>query len=57
MFTFEEDIDQELMKRRLSHKGKRVYVKSLTPTYALVSYEKEGRSKLFKLNVDDLAQV
>ena len=34
MFTFEEGIDNDLMKRRLTHNSKRVYIKTLTPTYA-----------------------
>ena len=57
MFTFEEGIDYDLMKRRLTHNGKRVYIKSLTPHYALVSYEKEGRVKVFKVNVDSLVKI
>jgi len=57
MFTFEEGIDYDLMKRRLTHNGKRVYIKSLTPHYALVSYQKEGRVKVFKVNVDSLVKI
>jgi len=55
--TFEEGIDYDLMKRRLTHNGKRVYIKSLTPTYALVSYNEEASEKLFKVNVDSLVKI
>ena len=57
MFTFEEGIDYDLMKRRLTHNEKRVYIKTLTPSYAIVSYEKEGKSKMFKVNVDSLVKI
>jgi|TARA_B100001059_G_C17816961_1_gene575866 hypothetical protein len=55
--TFDEGIDYDLMKRRLTHNGKRVYIKSLTPTYALVSYNEEASEKLFKVNVDSLVKI
>ena len=29
MFTFEEGIDLDLMKRRLTHNGKRIYIKDV----------------------------
>jgi hypothetical protein len=57
MFTFEEGIDYELMKRRLTHNGNRVYIKTLTPNYALVSYIKEGNQKVFKVNIDSLVKI
>lgn len=57
MFTFEEGIDHDLMKRRLTHNDKRVYIKSLTPRFALVSYIKEGRKKIFKVDVDSLVRI
>ncbi len=55
--TFEEGIDYDLMKRRLTHNGKRVYIKSLTPNYALVSYNEEASEKLFKVDIDSLVKI
>ena len=55
--TFEEGIDYDLMKRRLTHNGKRVYIKSLTPTYALVSYNEEASEKLFKVKVKNIKTI
>ena len=55
--TFDEGIDYDLMKRRLTHNGKRVYIKSLTPNYALVSYKEEASEKLFKVDVDSLVKI
>jgi|TARA_R100000482_G_scaffold111215_1_gene53548 hypothetical protein len=55
--TFEEGIDYDLMKRRLTHNGKRVYIKSLTPSYALVSYNEKVSEKLFKVDVDSLVKI
>lgn len=55
--TFEEGIDYDLMKRRLTHNGKRVYIKSLTPSYALVSYSEKVSEKLFKVDVDSLVKI
>ena len=49
-------LDNELMKRRLTYKGNRIYIKHLTSKYALVSYNKDG-SKKFKVNVNDLAKI
>ena len=57
MFTFEEGIDYDLMKRRLTYKGKRVYIKSLTADYALVSFLKEGKQKVFKVGIDSLVKI
>ena len=57
MFIFEEGIDYELMKRRLTYNDRRVYIKSLTPKYALVSFEKEGRQKVFKVDIDHLVKI
>ena len=44
------------MKRRLTYNGNRVYIKSLTPKYALVSHSKDNKGK-FKVNVKDLAEI
>ena len=57
MFTFEEGIDLDLMKRRLTHEGKRIYIKNLTPDYALVSYNKEKDVKMFKVDVNSLVKI
>jgi len=46
----------DTMKRRLTYKGKRVYIKSLDTKKALVSYTKEGNYKQFKVNIKDLAE-
>jgi len=57
MFTFEEGIDYDLMKRRLTHNSKRVYIKTLTPTYAIVSYDKDKKAGMFKVNINSLVQI
>jgi len=56
MMNWMSNFDKNLMKRRLTYKGNRVYIKHLTSKYALVSYNKEG-SKKFKVNVNDLAKI
>ena len=48
--------DNDLMKRRLTYKGNRVYIKHLTSKYALVSYNNTGDKK-FKVDVKDLAKL
>lgn len=45
----------EMMKRRLTYNGKRVYIKALDSKKALVSYTKEGNVGQFKVNIKDLA--
>ncbi len=45
------------MKRRLTYKGKRVYIKTLTTHYALVSFVKEKTSKVFKLDRRELVSI
>jgi hypothetical protein len=57
MFTFDERIDADLMKRRLTHNEKRVYIKTLTPKYAIVSYDKDSRNKMFKVDIDSLVKI
>jgi len=44
----------QMMKRRLTYKGKRVYIKSLDTKKAIVSYTKEGAYKQFKVDIKDL---
>ena len=48
--------DKDIMKRRLTYKGNKVYIKYLTPKYALVSHSQEGDRK-FKVNTKDLADL
>ena len=48
--------DNDIMKRRLTYKGNRVYIKHLTPKYALVSHSENGKGK-FKVNIKDLADL
>jgi hypothetical protein len=48
--------DNDIMKRRLTYKGNKVYIKYLTPKYALVSHRQEGDRK-FKVNTKDLADL
>jgi len=48
--------DNELMKRRLTYKGNRVYIKHLTSKYALVSHSNTGGKK-FKVDTKDLADI
>jgi len=48
--------DKDLMKRRLTYKGNKVYIKHLTSKYALVSYNNTG-SKKFKVDTKDLANI
>ena len=57
MFTFDERIDADLMKRRLTHNEKRVYIKTLTLKYAIVSYDKDSRNKMFKVDIDSLVKI
>jgi len=45
------------MKRRLTYKGKRVYIKTLTTHYALVSFVKENANKVFKLDLKELVAI
>ena len=45
------------MKRRLVHKGNRVYIKHLTTNYALVSYLKDGFNKVFSLPIEELVSI
>lgn len=45
---------KEMLKRRLTYNGKRVYIKSLDSTKAIVSFTKEGNYKQFKVNIEDL---
>lgn len=46
-----------LMKRRLTYQGKRVYIKTLSSNYALVSFSKDKLSKLFKVDRKELAAL
>lgn len=48
--------DNDIMKRRLTYKGNKVYIKYLTPKYALVSHSENG-DKRFKVNTKDLADL
>jgi|TARA_R100000988_G_scaffold102726_2_gene79187 hypothetical protein len=50
-------IDTEIMKKRLSYNGKKIYIKSLTSTYALVSYSKETSKGKFKVDVKELVEI
>ena len=45
------------MKRRLTYNGKQVYIKKLHSNYAIVSHNKEGNKKQFKVNIKDLADI
>ncbi len=56
MMNWMTTFDNELMKRRLTYKGNKVYIKHLTSKYALVSYNNTG-SKKFKVDVKDLAKL
>jgi hypothetical protein len=56
MMNWMNNFDTGLMKRRLTYKGNRVYIKHLTSKYALVSHSKEGEKK-FKVNIKDLAEL
>ncbi len=42
MMNWMSYFDNDIMKRRLTYKGNKVYIKHLTPKYALVSHSKEG---------------
>ena len=50
-------IDTEIMKKRLSYNGKKIYIKHLTSTYALVSYDKETSKGKFKVDVKELVEI
>jgi len=45
------------MKRRLTHNGKRVYIKSLNTSYALVSYKPKGFVKVFMMPLLELVKI
>ncbi len=55
MIYWMDNFDTELMKRRLTYKGNRVYIKHLTNKYALVSYS--NQAKKFKVDIKDLADL
>lgn len=57
MTTKEKRIELELMKRRLTYKGKQVFIKSLSSNYAIVSYNKDTSNKKFKVDVKHLADL
>jgi len=50
------NFDTDLMKRRLTYKGNKVYIKHLTSKYALVSHSNSGGKK-FKVDTNDLADI
>jgi hypothetical protein len=50
-------INNEIMKKRLTYNGKKIYIKFLTSTYALVSHNKENGSKKFKVDVKELVEI
>lgn len=56
MTNWMNNFDNDLMKRRLTYKGNKVYIKHLTSKYALVSYNNTG-SKKFKVDTKDLANI
>ncbi len=45
------------LSRRLTIRGKRVYIKHLTSLYALVSYSEEGFNRVFSVSIDELARL
>jgi hypothetical protein len=51
------NINKEIMKKRLSYNGKKVYIKNLTTNYALVSFNKEERKGLFKVDIKNLVEI
>ena len=54
-WTMKKFID-DTMKRRLTYKGQKVYIKHLTSKYALVSHSNTGGKK-FKVDTKDLADI
>ena len=56
MMNWMNNFDTDLMKRRLTYKGNKVYIKHLTSKYALVSYNNTGGKK-FKVDTKDLADI
>jgi hypothetical protein len=51
------NVNKEIMKKRLSYNGKKIYIKSLTSNYALVSFNKTEKKGLFKVDIKDLAEI
>tara|TARA_R100001440_G_scaffold75700_1_gene103658 strand:- start:11751 stop:11927 length:177 start_codon:yes stop_codon:yes gene_type:complete len=56
-WTEKTNYKKEMMKRRLTYNGKQVYIKKLHSKYAIVSHNKEGNVKQFKVNIKDLADI
>ena len=52
-----QGFNNDIMKKRLTYNGKKIYIKFLTSTYALVSYNKENASKKFKVDVKELVEI
>ena len=45
------------MKKRLSYNGKKIYIKSLSSKYALVSFNKEEKKGMFKVDIKELVEI
>jgi len=50
-------INEEIMKKRLSYNGKKIYIKSLSSKYALVSFNKEESKGMFKVDIKELVEI
>ena len=51
------NVNEEIMKKRLSYNGKKIYIKNLTSNYALVSFSKQERKGLFKVDIKNLVEI
>ncbi len=50
-------INEEIMKKRLSYNCKTIYIKSLSSKYALVSFNKEEKKGMFKVDIKELVEI
>ena len=50
-------INEEIMKKRLSYNGKKIYIKSLSSKNALVSFNKEESKGVFKVDIKELVEI
>ena len=50
-------INNDIMKKRLTYNGKKIYIKYLTSHYAIVSHSKDEDKGKFKVNVKEIAEI
>ncbi len=50
-------INNDIMKKRLTYNGKKIYIKFLTSNYAIVSHNKHKSDKKFKVDIKQLVEI